>query len=153
MAFRVPVTNVSVVDLTVRLGKAATYDEIKSKIKEHSHGDMKGILAYTEEEVVSTDFIGDPHSSVFDAKSGIALNDNFVKLISWYDNEYGYSCRVVDLIMYISIKDKEADKESGDKKETDRETDKKTDEKKETDKEDEMDKKGMDEQEVAIKDY
>jgi len=105
MAFRVPVSNVSVVDLTVRLGKAATYDEIKAKVKEAAAGPLKGILDYTEDDVVSSDFIGDSHSSIFDAKAGIPLNNNFVKLISWYDNEFGYSCRVVDLIKYMQSKD------------------------------------------------
>ncbi|KAL1115700.1 hypothetical protein AAG570_005990 [Ranatra chinensis] len=106
MAFRVPTPNVSVVDLTVRLGKEATYDEIKAKVKAASEGPMKGILGYTEDEVVSTDFCGDNHSSVFDAKAGIQLNKKFVKLISWYDNEFGYSNRVVDLIKYMQSKDK-----------------------------------------------
>ncbi|KAK2712222.1 glyceraldehyde-3-phosphate dehydrogenase-like [Artemia franciscana] len=101
MAFRVPVHNVSVVDLTCRLAKRASYDEIKQAIKEASEGPMKGILGYTEENVVSSDFIGDNHSSIFDAKAGIQLSPNFVKLVSWYDNEYGYSCRVVDLICYM----------------------------------------------------
>lgn len=105
MAFRVPVANVSVVDLTVRLGKAATYDEIKAKIRAAADGPLKGVLGYTEEDVVSSDFIGDTHSSIFDASAGIALNSNFVKLISWYDNEYGYSSRVIDLIKYIQTKD------------------------------------------------
>ncbi|XP_076261024.1 glyceraldehyde-3-phosphate dehydrogenase 2 [Rhynchophorus ferrugineus] len=105
MAFRVPVANVSVVDLTVRLGKGASMDEIKAKIKEASEGELKGILGYTEEQVVSSDFISDNHSSIFDASAGISLNNNFVKLISWYDNEYGYSNRVVDLIKYIQTKD------------------------------------------------
>jgi len=106
MAFRVPVSDVSVVDLTCRLAKAATYDEIKAKIKQASEGPLKGILGYTEEEVVSSDFIGDTRSSIFDASAGIQLNKNFVKLISWYDNEYGYSHRVVDLIKFIQTKDK-----------------------------------------------
>lgn len=105
MAFRVPVPNVSVVDLTVRLGKDASYDDIKAKVKEASEGPLKGILAYTEDDVVSSDFIGDNHSSIFDAKAGIPLNSKFVKLISWYDNEYGYSNRVVDLIKYMQTKD------------------------------------------------
>lgn len=104
MAFRVPVHDVSVVDLTVRLGKAATYDEIKAKVKEASEGSLKGILGYTEDEVVSSDFIGDHRSSIFDAKAGIQISPNFVKLISWYDNEFGYSLRVVDLIKYIQSK-------------------------------------------------
>jgi len=101
MAFRVPTPDVSVVDLTVRLEKPASYDQIKACIKTAAEGDMKGILAYTEDDVVSTDFIGDQHSSIFDAKAGISLNDNFVKLVSWYDNEFGYSCRVVDLIKHV----------------------------------------------------
>ncbi|KAE8749803.1 glyceraldehyde-3-phosphate dehydrogenase [Frankliniella occidentalis] len=105
MAFRVPVANVSVVDLTVRLGKGASYDDIKAKVKEAANGPLKGILGYTDEEVVSSDFIGDNHSSIFDAAAGISLNNNFVKLISWYDNEYGYSNRVVDLIKYMQSKD------------------------------------------------
>lgn len=89
----------------VRLGKGATYDEIKAKVKAAAEGPLKGILGYTEEDVVSSDFIGDTHSSIFDAAAGISLNSNFVKLISWYDNEYGYSSRVVDLIKYIQTKD------------------------------------------------
>jgi len=101
MAFRVPVHDVSVVDLTVRLGKAATYEEIKKKVKEASEGPLKGILGYTEDQVVSSDFIGESTSSIFDADAGIQLNPNFVKLVAWYDNEFGYSCRVVDLIKYI----------------------------------------------------
>ncbi|XP_025199606.1 glyceraldehyde-3-phosphate dehydrogenase [Melanaphis sacchari] len=105
MAFRVPVANVSVVDLTVRLAKPASYQDIKDKVKEAAAGPLKGILGYTEDEVVSSDFIGDTHSSIFDAKAGISLNDQFVKLISWYDNEYGYSNRVVDLIKYMQSKD------------------------------------------------
>jgi len=105
MAFRVPVANVSVVDLTVRLAKPASYQDIKDKVKEAAEGPLKGILGYTEDEVVSSDFIGDTHSSIFDAKAGISLNDQFVKLISWYDNEYGYSNRVVDLIKYMQSKD------------------------------------------------
>ncbi|TQD98112.1 hypothetical protein C1H46_016234 [Malus baccata] len=102
MAFRVPTVDVSVVDLTVRLEKKATYDEIKNAIKKESEGSMKGILGYTDEDVVSTDFVGDHRSSIFDAKAGIALNDNFVKLVSWYDNEWGYSSRVIDLIRHIA---------------------------------------------------
>jgi glyceraldehyde 3-phosphate dehydrogenase len=105
MAFRVPTSDVSVVDLTVRLAKPATYNQIKEAVKKASEGNLKGILAYTEDEVVSTDFIGDSHSSIFDANAGISLNDNFVKLVSWYDNEFGYSCRVVDLISYIHTVD------------------------------------------------
>ncbi|WAR15222.1 G3P-like protein [Mya arenaria] len=102
MAFRVPVQDVSVVDLTVRIEKGASYDKIKAAIKAASEGKMKGILGYTEEAVVSSDFIGDNHSSIFDASAGISLNDNFVKLVSWYDNEYGYSNRVVDLIKHMA---------------------------------------------------
>jgi len=105
MAFRVPTPNVSVVDLTARLSKGAKYEDICAAIKEAANGPLKGILAYTDDEVVSTDFIGDTNSSIFDAKAGISLNDNFVKLVSWYDNEYGYSNRVVDLIKYIAKKD------------------------------------------------
>ncbi|XP_054267548.1 glyceraldehyde-3-phosphate dehydrogenase 2 [Macrosteles quadrilineatus] len=106
MAFRVPVPNVSVVDLTVRLGKEASYDDIKAKVKEAAEGPLKGILGYTEDDVVSSDFVGDNHSSIFDAKAGIPLNGKFVKLISWYDNEFGYSSRVIDLIKYMQTKDK-----------------------------------------------
>ncbi|XP_028765082.1 glyceraldehyde-3-phosphate dehydrogenase 2, cytosolic isoform X1 [Neltuma alba] len=102
MAFRVPTVDVSVVDLTVRLGKPATYDQIKSAIKEESQGKLKGILGYIEEDVVSTDFVGDNRSSIFDAKAGIALSENFVKLVAWYDNEWGYSTRVVDLIAHMA---------------------------------------------------
>jgi glyceraldehyde 3-phosphate dehydrogenase len=102
MAFRVPTTDVSVVDLTVRLEKPASYDAIKAAIKEASEGKMKGILGYTEDDVVSTDFITDSRSSIFDAKAGIALNETFVKLVSWYDNEWGYSNRVVDLILHMA---------------------------------------------------
>jgi glyceraldehyde 3-phosphate dehydrogenase len=105
MAFRVPTPNVSVVDLTVRLAKPAPYEQIKAKVREAANGPMKGILDYTEDQVVSTDFVGDCHSSIFDAAAGISLNDNFVKLISWYDNEFGYSNRVVDLIKYMQSKD------------------------------------------------
>jgi len=104
MAFRVPVHDVSVVDLTVRLGKPTTMEEIKAKVKEAAEGPLKGILGYTEDEVVSADFIGDNRSSIFDAGAGIMLSPQFVKLISWYDNEYGYSNRVVDLIKYIQTK-------------------------------------------------
>ncbi|KAF5095393.1 hypothetical protein D0Z03_001843 [Geotrichum reessii] len=102
LSLRVPTVDVSVVDLTVRLEKGASYDEIKQVIKEASEGPLKGVLGYTEDSVVSTDFIGDSHSSIFDASAGILLNENFVKLISWYDNEYGYSARVVDLLVYIA---------------------------------------------------
>jgi len=105
MAFRVPTPNVSVVDLTCRLAKPAKYDEIKAALKHASENELKGILGYTEDEVVSTDFNGDTRSSIFDAKAGIALNDNFVKLVAWYDNELGYSTRVVDLVAYISTRE------------------------------------------------
>ncbi|EHO4508381.1 glyceraldehyde-3-phosphate dehydrogenase [Salmonella enterica subsp. enterica serovar Carrau] len=102
MAFRIPTPNVSVVDLTVRLEKAASYEDVKKVIKAASEGSMKGILGYTEDDVVSTDFNGEVCTSVFDAKASIALNDNFVKLVSWYDNETGYSNKVLDLITHIS---------------------------------------------------
>ncbi|QKJ51666.1 glyceraldehyde-3-phosphate dehydrogenase [Providencia rettgeri] len=102
MSFRVPTPNVSVVDLTVRLEKPATYTQICDAIKEAAAGELKGVLGYTEDDVVSTDFNGEKLTSVFDAKAGIALNDNFVKLVSWYDNETGYSNKVLDLIAHIS---------------------------------------------------
>jgi len=102
MSMRVPTSNVSVVDLTCRIEKGASYDEIKAAIKKAADGPLKGILAYTEDEVVSTDLNGDTHSSIFDAKAGISLNKNFVKLVSWYDNEWGYSRRVLDLLSYIA---------------------------------------------------
>lgn len=101
MAFRVPVPDVSVVDLTCRIQKGASYNDIKAAIKSASENELKGILGYTEDDVVSQDFRGDKRSSIFDAKAGIALNDNFVKLVSWYDNEFGYSFRVVDLIQHM----------------------------------------------------
>lgn len=97
MSFRVPVPNVSVVDLTARLEKPATYEEIKQAYKEAAEGELKGILGYTEDDVVSEDFKGDTRTSIFDAKAGIALNDNFVKVVSWYDNEWGYSNKLVEL--------------------------------------------------------
>ncbi|KAI9276421.1 glyceraldehyde-3-phosphate dehydrogenase 2 [Sporodiniella umbellata] len=102
MAFRVPTPDVSVVDLTVRLEKGASYDDIKAAIKKASENELKGILEYTEDAVVSTDFVGSTASSVFDAAAGIALNANFVKLVSWYDNEMGYSNRVVDLLLHAA---------------------------------------------------
>ncbi|OAA52410.1 glyceraldehyde-3-phosphate dehydrogenase [Beauveria brongniartii RCEF 3172] len=102
MSMRVPTANVSVVDLTARLEKGASYDAIKAAIKEAAEGPLKGILGYTEDEVVSTDLNGNTNSSIFDAKAGISLNDNFVKLVSWYDNEWGYSRRVLDLISYVA---------------------------------------------------
>jgi glyceraldehyde 3-phosphate dehydrogenase len=101
MAFRVPVADVSVVDLTVKLEKSASYEDIKTAMKEASEGELKGILGYTEDEVVSADFIGETRTSVFDAKAGIALNDNFVKVVSWYDNEWGYSNKIIDLVQLI----------------------------------------------------
>ena len=101
MAFRVPTLDVSVVDLTCRLEKPATYEEIKAAIKHASENELKGILGYTEDAVVSTDFIGDARTSIFDADAGIALNENFVKLVSWYDNEMGYSNKVCELIQYM----------------------------------------------------
>lgn len=102
MAFRVPTLDVSVVDLTCRLAKPAKYDEIKAAMKKASETSLKGILGYTEDDVVSTDFIGESCTSVFDAKAGIALSDTFVKLVAWYDNEWGYSCKVLDLITHIA---------------------------------------------------
>ena len=102
MSFRIPTINVSVVDLTCRLEKATTYEQIKAAVKKASENELKGILAYTEDDVVSSDFIHDPHTSIFDAKAGIALNDNFVKLVAWYDNEWGYSNKVVDLICHMA---------------------------------------------------
>ena len=102
MSFRVPTANVSVVDLTCRLEKACTYDAIKEAVRKAAENELKGILAYTEESVVSTDFIHDPHSSIFDAGAGIMLNENFVKLVAWYDNEWGYSCRILDMIAYMA---------------------------------------------------
>ncbi len=105
MAFRVPTADVSVVDLTCRLEKPATYEEIKAAVKKASENELKGILGYTEDDVVSTDFIGDPRTSIFDAKAGIPLNNNFVKLIAWYDNEWGYSNKVVDLILHMACVD------------------------------------------------
>ena len=98
MSFRVPTLDVSVVDLTVRLEKAATYDEVKAAVKHASENELKGILGYTEDDVVSTDFTSDPRTSIFDAKAGIALNDRFMKLVSWYDNEWGYSNKIIMLI-------------------------------------------------------
>merc|ERR1719219_704316 len=102
MAFRVPTPDVSVVDLTCRLEKPAKYDEIVAAIKEAAAGDMKGVLDWTDEEVVSTDFVTCKASSVFDVGAGIALNETFVKLVSWYDNEWGYSNRLVDLAIYMA---------------------------------------------------
>jgi glyceraldehyde 3-phosphate dehydrogenase len=101
MAFRVPTPNVSVVDLTVRLEKGASYADICAAMKEASEGELKGIMGYTEDSVVSTDFLGESCTSVFDAGAGIGLNDNFVKVVAWYDNEWGYSLKVVELIEYM----------------------------------------------------
>jgi len=104
MAFRVPTVDVSVVDLTCRLEKSATFEEVKAALKEASENELKGILGYTEEGVVSQDFVSEPKTSTFDANASIGLNDNFVKLISWYDNEFGYSTKLVDLAEYINSK-------------------------------------------------
>jgi glyceraldehyde 3-phosphate dehydrogenase len=105
MSFRVPTADVSVVDLTCRLAKPAKYEQIKAAMKAASEGPMKGIMGYTEEEVVSTDFIGESCTCVFDAKAGIALNDHFVKLVAWYDNEWAYSCKVLDLLKHAAAVD------------------------------------------------
>jgi glyceraldehyde 3-phosphate dehydrogenase len=102
MSFRVPTLNVSVVDLTCRLEKAATYDDIKKAMKAAADGPLKGILGYTEDAVVSSDFIGDSRTSIFDAGAGISLNDNFVKIVAWYDNEWAYSCKLLDLVAHMS---------------------------------------------------
>ncbi|MCP9199792.1 type I glyceraldehyde-3-phosphate dehydrogenase [Gramella sp. GC03-9] len=102
MAFRVPTTDVSVVDLTVRTEKNTSYDEIKAAFKKAADGPLKGIISYTEEEVVSQDFVSDAHTCNFDAGAGIALNDNFFKLIAWYDNEYGYSAKLIDLAAHVA---------------------------------------------------
>jgi glyceraldehyde 3-phosphate dehydrogenase len=102
MSMRVPTLDVSVVDLTCRLEKGASYDEIKAAVKKASENELKGILGYTEDEVVSSDFVGDARTSIFDAKAGISLNNNFVKLVSWYDNEWGYSNKVLELIAHMA---------------------------------------------------
>jgi len=102
MSFRVPTVNVSVVDLTCRLEKATTYEEIKAAMKNAADNELKGVLGYTEDSVVSSDFIHDPHASIFDAGAGIQLNPNFVKVVAWYDNEWGYSCKMLDMIAYMS---------------------------------------------------
>ncbi|CRX37870.1 type I glyceraldehyde-3-phosphate dehydrogenase [Estrella lausannensis] len=107
MAFRIPTADVSVVDLTVRLSKDTTYEEICKAMKAYADGPMKGILAYTDEPVVSTDFIGDTHSSIFDSTAGIALNKRFYKLVAWYDNEAGYAWRVKDLLAYMASKERQ----------------------------------------------
>ena len=106
MAFRVPTIDVSVVDLTCNLEKTATYEEICEVMKKASENELKGIVEYVDEDVVSSDFIGDAHTSIFDAKAGIALTDTFVKLVAWYDNEWGYSNKLVDLAIYIAGVDK-----------------------------------------------
>jgi glyceraldehyde 3-phosphate dehydrogenase len=103
MSFRVPTIDVSVVDLTCRLEKGASYDTVCDAIKHASENAMKGILAYQNRDVVSSDFLSDQHSSIFDEKAGIALNDNFVKLVCWYDNEMGYSTRILDLIKHMEV--------------------------------------------------
>ena len=108
MAFRVPTVNVSVVDLTARLRTPASYDDIKRTIREACEGEMKGIMGYTEDEVVSTDFNHDSRSCIFDATAGIALSPTFVKLVAWYDNEWGYANRLVDLIVYMGSVDHRA---------------------------------------------
>ncbi|MBD2423266.1 type I glyceraldehyde-3-phosphate dehydrogenase [Cyanobium sp. FACHB-13342] len=105
MAFRVPTPDVSVVDLTVNLARPASYDQIKAAMKAASEGPMAGILGYTEDEVVSTDFLGESCTSVFDANAGIALTDTFVKLVAWYDNEWGYSCKCIDLMRHMATVD------------------------------------------------
>ena len=102
MSLRVPTLDVSVVDLTCRIEKAATYDDIKAAVKKAADGEMKGVLGYTEDDMVSSDFIHEPRTSVFDAKAGIALNPHFVKLVAWYDNEWGYSNKVLDLIAHMA---------------------------------------------------
>merc|ERR1711972_777283 len=106
MAFRVPTIDVSVVDLTARLAKETTYEEICAVVKAKAEGEMKGILGYSDEPCVSTDFESDARSSIFDSDAGIMLNPNFVKLVAWYDNEWGYSCRVVDLMKHVAKVDK-----------------------------------------------
>ncbi|PTN26753.1 type I glyceraldehyde-3-phosphate dehydrogenase, partial [Desulfonatronum sp. SC1] len=106
MAFRVPTPNVSVVDLTCRLEKPASYADICAAMKAASEGELKGVLGYTEDAVVSNDFVGETKTSVFDAEAGISLNDNFVKVVSWYDNEMGYSTKVVELIQHMYKVDK-----------------------------------------------
>jgi glyceraldehyde 3-phosphate dehydrogenase len=104
----VPCNNVSLVDLVVRLKKEATYDEIKQAVKEAAEGPLKGIIDYTSDSLVSTDFIGHTASCIFDCNAGIQLNKNFVKLVAWYDNEWGYSKRVVDLLVYAAERDSKA---------------------------------------------
>ena len=105
MAFRVPIIDVSVIDLTVNLKSSTNYEEICLAMKNASENDLKGIMGYTEEDVVSTDFIGDSRTSIFDAGAGIMLNDKFVKVVSWYDNEWGYSSKIVELIKHMNSVD------------------------------------------------
>jgi len=102
MAFRVPTLNVSVVDFTVRLEKPTSYEEICAEVKRAAGAEMKGVVSYVDAEIVSSDCIGDPHPCIFDAKAGISLNPHFVKLIAWYDNEWGYSVKTVDLCVYVA---------------------------------------------------
>ena len=102
MAFRVPTANVSVVDLTVKVGKSTSYEEVKNVMKAASENELKGILGYTDEAVVSQDFVGDARTSIFDAEAGIELNDKFFKIISWYDNEFGYSNKLIDLAKHVN---------------------------------------------------
>jgi len=102
MAFRIPAADVSLVDLTFKLVKPTSYEEIKRKMKEASEGELKGVLAYTEDEVVSRDFISETHTSIFDAGAGLELNDKFFKVVSWYDNEYGYATKIVELLVYAA---------------------------------------------------
>ena len=104
MSFRVPTVNVSVVDLTCRLEKSTTYDEIKAAMKKAADHELKGVLGYTEDSVVSSDFIHDPRTSIFDAGAGIQLNANFVKVVAWYDNEWGYSCKILDMVAHMATK-------------------------------------------------
>jgi glyceraldehyde 3-phosphate dehydrogenase len=104
MSFRVPVPDVSVVDLVVRLEKGASYDEVKAAMKDASEGELKGIMGYTDEDVVSQDFVGDARTCIFDAKAGIALNNNFMKVVAWYDNEWGYSNKLIDLVQELAKK-------------------------------------------------
>ena len=104
MAFRVPTSDVSVVDLTVELNKDATYEQICDAMKKASQGAMKGVLGYTEDKVVSTDFRGESNTSTFDAEAGLALDNSFVKVVAWYDNEWGYSCKVLEMVRVMAKK-------------------------------------------------
>jgi len=105
MAYRVPTVDGSVVDLTVNLKNPATYEEICAAVKKAAEGEMKGLLQYTEDQIVSSDVVGNPHGSVFDAKAGIALTDKFVKVVSWYDNEYGYTNMLLKLVCHMASVD------------------------------------------------